>query len=146
MAVADELGKNFFDDQLEHYRRAMFVEQQKLRVDARFDRKLAQHARAKAVNRRDNRAVESAFVVEPAATLFFVRDAQHLVELAAQALVHLIRGAVRESDRDDLIDGETVFAEDVDVTLDEDGSLAGPRPRGHRDVFIYLVCGRRLFW
>ena len=146
VAVADELGKNFFDDQLQHHRRAMFVEQQKLRIDARFDRKLAQHARAKAVNRGDHCAVERAFVVEPAAALFFVGDAQHLVELAAQAFAHFVGGAIGESDRDDLIDGETVFAEDVDVALDEDGRLARPRPCRHRDVFVDLVCGGGLFW
>ena len=146
VAVADELGKNFFDDQFEHHRRAMFVEQQKLRIDARFDRKLAQHARAKAVNRRDYRAVERAFVIEPAPALVFVRDAEHLVELAAQALVHFVRGAIGERDRDDLIDGETVFAEDVDVAFDEDSSLARPRPCRHRDVFIDLVSGCCLLW
>ncbi len=128
MAVADELRKNFFDDQLQHHRRAMFVEQQKLRIDARFDRKLAQHPRAKTVNRRDHGAVERAFVVEPAPALLVVGDAQHLVEFAAQAFAHFVGGAIGESDRDDLIDGETVFAEDVEVTLDENSRLARPRP------------------
>ena len=146
MAVADELGKNFLDDQFEHHRRAMFVEQQKLWIDARFDRKLAQQSRAETVNRRDHCAVERAFVVQPAAALFFVGDAQHLVELAAQALVHFVGGAIGEGDRDDLIDGETVFAKDVDVALDENRGLARARPGRHRDVFVDLVRGCGLFW
>jgi len=110
---------------------AMLVEEEKLRIDTRFNRELAQHARAKAVNRRDHRAVERAFVVEPPSSLFFVGDAQHLVQLAAQALVHFVCSAIGEGDRDDLIDRETVFAEDVDVALDEHGGLARPRPRRH---------------
>ena len=81
------------------------VEKQKLRIDARLDWKLAQQSRAEAVNRRDYGAVEGAFVVEPAASLFFVGDAQHLVELVTQASVHFVGGAIGEGDRDDLIDG-----------------------------------------
>src|SRR6185503_21218844 len=104
VSVADELGQNFLDDQFEHHRRAMFVEQQKLWIDARLDRKLAQESRAEAVNRCNHGAVERALVVQPAAALFLVGDAQHLVKLAAQALVHFVRGAIGEGDGDDLID------------------------------------------
>jgi hypothetical protein len=112
----------------------------------RFDGKLAQHARAKTVNRRDHCAVERAFIVQPAAALFFIRDTQHLIQLAAQTLVHFVGGAVGESDRDNLIDREAVFAKDVDVTFDEYGRLARARPRRHRDVFVDLVRGGCLFW
>src|SRR4029079_10610844 len=125
-------------------RRTMLVEEEKLRIDARLDRKLAQQASAEAVNRRDHSAVERSFVIQPAASLFFVRDAEHLVELGAQALVHFVRSAIREGDGDDLIDRETVFAEDVDVALDEDRGLSGARPRRYGDVLVDLVRGCRL--
>src|SRR6185503_20850086 len=134
-------GENFFDDRFQHHRRAMFVEQQKLRIDARLDWKFAQHARAKTVDRRDDGAVESAFVVEPMPALRFIRDAKHQVDFAAKAFAHFVRSAIRKSDGYDLIYGEAVFAEDVDVALDEDGGLARPRPGRHRDVFADLVGG-----
>ena len=132
MAVADELGKNFFDDQFEHHRGAMFVEQEELWIDARFDRKLAQQSRAEAMNRRDHCAVERALVVEPAAALFLISDTQHLVEFAAQALVHFIGCPISEGNRDDLIDREAVFAEDMDVALDQHRRLARAWPRASR--------------
>jgi len=82
----------------------MFVEQQKLWIDARLDRKLAQQARAEAVNRCNHRAVERALIIQPPPALLLVRDAQHLVEFAAQAFVHFVGGAIGEGDGDDLID------------------------------------------
>jgi len=39
-----------------------------------------------------------------------------------------------------------VFSEDMDVALNENRGLAGPGPCRHRDVLVYLVRRRRLFW
>ncbi len=124
----------------------MFVEEQKLRIDARFDRKLAQHARAKTVDCCDHSAVECALVIQPAPAFFFIRDAQHLIEFIAQAPVHFVGGAIGEGNRDDLIDRETSLAQNVNVAFDEYGRLAGARPGRHRDVLIDLVGGGCLFW
>ena len=145
MAGANKLRKRFLNHRFKQHRRAVFIEQDELGIDTGFDRKLAKQTRAKAMNGSYDGAVQSAFVLEPAAALFVGRDAQHQVELAAQALAHFVRGAIGEGNCDDLIDREFVFAENVDVALDEDGRLARSRPRRHRDMLVDLVCSVSLF-
>ena len=70
---------------------------------------------------------------------------QNLVQPGSQTLAHLVCRSIRERDGNNLIDGKVVLAQDVQVTLDQHGGLAGTRPGGHRDVFLDLVCGRSLF-
>src|ERR1051325_10696076 len=123
----------------------MFVEQKELWVDTRFDRKLAQQARAEAVNRSDHCAVEGAFVIKPAPTLVAGRDAQHVIEIRAQALAHFISGAVGECDGDDLIDSEAVFAEDMQVAFDQDRRFTRAGSGRDGDMFTYFVSGCGLF-
>ena len=111
MTGADEFSQRFLDDRFQQHCRAMFIKQQKLRIDSRFNRKLAQQARAETVNGRDHRAIERAFVIEPMLSLVSGAAVCRMqVELCSQSLAHFVGGAIGESDGDDLIDVEMRIA------------------------------------
>ena len=104
MACTNELRKNLFDDRLKQHRRAVFVQQNKLRVDPRLDGKLAQQSRTKAMNGCDDRAVERALVVEPLFTFVTLCRHKYLIKFLPESFAHLVRGAIGEGDGDYLID------------------------------------------
>src|SRR6185503_861969 len=98
MACTNEFRKNLFDDRLKQHRRAVFVQQNKLRIDARFNRELAQQSRTKAMNGCDDRAIKRALVVEPLLTFVTLRRRKNLIKFFTESFAHLVRGAIREGD------------------------------------------------
>ena len=55
--------KHFFDDGFQQHCGAMFVQQEKLRIDARFNWKLAQQSRTETMNGGDHCAIKRSFVI-----------------------------------------------------------------------------------
>src|SRR6266545_1212256 len=119
----------------------MLIEQEKLRINSRFNWKLTKQSRTEAMNGGDHGAVKSAFVIQPMPSLIGRGGLQNEIELLSKPLAHFIGGTIGKSDGDNLIDVELVFAEDVQVTLDEHRRLSGTRSGRYRDVFLDLVCG-----
>ena len=109
----------------------MLVEQEKLRINASLNRKLTQESHAKTVNGSDHSAVQRALVIQPMPSLIWRDGLQNEIELFPESLAHLVGRAIGKGDGDDLIDVEFVFAQDVQVTLDQDRCLSGTRPCRH---------------
>src|SRR5436190_158384 len=65
VTLADEFIEGVLNDGVQEHRSTMFIKQHELRIDARLNGKLAQQSRAKTVNRRDDRAIQRAFVPQP---------------------------------------------------------------------------------
>src|SRR5512132_391552 len=120
----------------------MCIKQQKLRVDTRFDGKLAQKKGAETMDRIDDCAVERAFVSHPTLALVSGATGENPVQLFSQAFAHLIGSAIGKGDGNDLIDIEIlVFAQDVKISLDEDGSLTRTGTGSHRHMPVKRVRG-----
>ena len=123
----------------------MLIEQEKLRIDARLNRKLAQEPGAEPVNRGADRAIQSALVVKPMPALGGRGSLQNQVEFFPEPLAHFVRGAIGEGDSDYLIDVEVgVLTKDMKIALDQYRCLPRPRAGRHRDMFRYLVSGSGL--
>jgi hypothetical protein len=60
--MMNRVCERFFNHRLQQHGSLMLIEQQKLRIDIGFDRKLMQQARTKAMNGRDHGTLERAFV------------------------------------------------------------------------------------
>ena len=141
----DCVGERFFDHRLEQHRRLMLVKKDKLRIDVGFDGKLVQQARTEAVNRRDHATFERALVPQPRLSFLLRRRAQQRIDSIAHALPHFIRGAICESDRDDIVDRNFFRAQDFQVALDQDERFAGARTCGHGQMLIQRVRSDLLF-
>ena len=104
ISVLNCIGERFFDHRFQKHGRPMLVEQGELRIDVGLDRKLMEDARTKTVNRRDTSAFQRALVTQPAPAFVSVCLFEEIVNLSTHTLAHFIGGAVRESNRDDIID------------------------------------------
>ena len=93
------------------------------------------------MNRRDDRAFQRALVTKPGLAFITRSRAQECIDLCAHALAHLVRGAIRKGDRDDVIDGNVFGAEDFQIALDQHGRLAGARTGSDGEVAIECVRG-----
>src|SRR6267142_1337670 len=107
----------------------MLIQQNKLRIYVGFDRKLMQQPGAKPVDGGDYRAIKRALMAQPLASLFAAGGPQQLVQFFPEATAHLIGSAIRKGDGDDLIYGDVVGAEYVQVTLDQHSGFARARSR-----------------
>jgi len=96
------------------------------------------------VNGGDHGAVQRALVIQPVSPVVSRSGLQNEIELFPEPLAHLVGRAIGKRDGDDLIDVEVVFAQDVQIALDEHRRLARARPGRHRDVLLDLVCGSGL--
>src|SRR5712692_10949195 len=143
--MMDCVRERFLDRGFQQHHGLMLVEQDELRIDVRLDRKLMQQARAKAVNRGDHSAFKRALVSQPAMPLVSNGCAEQLVNLLAHALSHFVRGAIRERDRDDVVDGNFLGAKDFEIALNEHERLARARPGRDREVPVERVRGESLF-
>ena len=103
LAVLDCVGETFFDDRFEHHQRLMLFEQDELRIEFCFHRKLTQQARAEAMNCSDHGAFERPFVPQPFLPLITGRCAQNFVNIVPDAAAHLVRSAVRKRDSHNVI-------------------------------------------
>ncbi len=82
----------------------MFVQQRELRIDVGLDGKLMKHARTKTVNRRDTSTFQRALMAQPAPAFVSICLFEEIVDLFAHTLAHFVGGAIRESNRHDVID------------------------------------------
>jgi len=122
----------------------MLVEQDELRINVGFDRKFMEQARTETVNGGDYGAFQSSFVTQPRLALLGRRSPQNLVHARAHALAHLVRGAISESDRDDVINRNLFRAQDFEIALDQHERFARTRSGSHRQMTIERVRGRPL--
>jgi hypothetical protein len=83
-------------------------------------------------------------VAHPSRSLTRAGTREYLVQFVPESLAHFIRGAVSESDRDDLIYRDIFIAKNVEVSLDEDRSLARAGTGGHGNVTVERVSGELL--
>ena len=123
----------------------MLIQQDKLRIYVGFDRKLMQQSRTKTVNGRDYRAIERPFMAQPLASLIAGGGSQQLVQFFPEAAAHLVGGAIRKSDGDDLIYGEVMRPENVQITLDQHGGFARTRPGRHGNMPVKHLRSFSLF-
>ena len=145
VAVVNRIAQRFLNHRFQQHRRLMLVEQPKLRIDVRFNRKLVKQARTETMNGGDDGAFQRALVTQPAHPLVAGTFAQQRIDLFPHALAHFIRGAVRKSDCDDVVYCDVLRAQNVKIALNQDGSLARARTRSHRKVTLDGVRSRCLF-
>src|SRR5262249_55435257 len=110
------------------------VENAEARVDPGGERVRLQQAVAEAVDGRDPGAVEPALEVVPA----------ELVQPLADAPAQLAGRALGVRDDEDRLDVEAAVADGAAEALDDDGRLAGARPRGDEDDALLLDCAELL--
>src|SRR5260370_11689891 len=104
MAVLNGIGERFLDYRFQQHCRPMLVEQRELWMDIGLDGKLMEDARTKTVNRRDTCAFKRALVAQPAPAFVSICLFEEIVDLFAHTLAHFVGGAIRESNRYDVID------------------------------------------
>src|SRR5687768_11471004 len=121
MTRTDKLRERFLDHGFQQHSRAMLIEEQKMWINARLNRKFTQEARTEAMNGGDHSTIKRALVTEPTPLVTGRGGFQNQIELFSKTLAHLVGRAVSKGDSDDLIDIEVVFTEDVQITLNEDG-------------------------
>ena len=98
------------------------------------------------MDRVDYSAIECAFEAHPSLTLIATAFSQNAIEIFAQTFSHLVGSAIGKGYGDDLIDVEVfVFAQDVEIPLDQDSGFARAGTSRHRDVLLDLVRRRCLF-
>jgi len=84
-------------------------------------------------------------MTQPPATLVAFSVAQKLVNSRADTLAHLIGCAIGESDSNDVINRDVPGAEDLEVALNQDGSLTRSRSGRNREMSVESVGGNCLF-
>ena len=125
----------------------MLVQQHKLGIEAGFDGKLAQQAHTETVDRRDDRAVERAFVAHPPRALTATRVLEQTIKRFAQTLAHFVGGTIGESNSYDLIDrGGLLFTKDVKIPFDQHRGLTRSGACGDGDVPVKRMCCADLAW
>src|SRR3989442_782663 len=123
----------------------MLIQQHKLRIYVGFDWKLMQQPRTKTVDSGDYRPIKRAFMAQPLASFIAAGGPQQLIQFFPEAAAHLVGSAIGKSDGDDLIYGDVVGAENVQVTLDQDGGLARARPSRYGNMPVKHLCSLSLF-
>jgi hypothetical protein len=83
-------------------------------------------------------------VAHPSRSLTRAGTREYFVQFVPESLAHFIRGAICKSDCDDLIYGDVFIAKNVEVSLDEDRSLARAGTGGHGNVTVESVSGELL--
>ncbi len=112
---------------VEEARRGRLGQHLEERIDAGFDRALAQKICAEGVDRADVRLFElRQRPIEPRPRLVIVADRHaRAVELFPQPQLQLARGLLREGDGDDPADVRLALGDDADDAADERRGLAG---------------------
>src|SRR6266567_4387737 len=123
----------------------MLVQQRELRIDVSLDGKLMQDTRTKTVNRRDTSAFQRALVTQPAPAFVSSCLFEEIVDLFAHTLAHFVGGAIRESNRYDVIDGDFPGAQNFQIALNQHQRLAGTWPGSDGKVTVESMRGDLLF-
>src|SRR6185295_176075 len=118
-----------------------FVEQDKLRIDVGFDRKLVEQARAESVDRGNYRAFEGTLVAQPLSPLITFGFSQEGVYFGTDTFAHLVGCSIGERDSNDVINRNFLSTEDFQVSLDKDSGFAGAGSGSYREVTIEGVRG-----
>ena len=145
IAMMDRIRERFLDGGFQQHHCLMLVEQNELRIDVRFHRKLMQQPRTEPVDRGDHSPFQRALMSQPALTLVAFSYAEQVVNRCAHALAHLVRGTIRERDGDDVIDGDFLGAENLEIAFDQHERFTRARPGGDREVAVERARGGLLF-
>ena len=94
----------------------------------------------------NDRTVERALVSHPTLSLFSCARCENAIQVFSKPFAHLVGSAIGKGDGNDLIDIQVfILAQDVKVSLDQDGRLARARSGGYRHVPVKRIRCRLLF-